>query len=408
MRHRFSGPGWAAFRSRDFRLFAAARLLYGAATQMQNVAVGWLIYDLTKSAWALGLAGLAAFLPSLFLVLVTGPIADRFERRIVLLISYVLLAASALGLVSSTALGLSQVWPLYALIVIAGAAKAFGHPAGQAMIPSLVPRADFANAIAWNSSTWHAAIITGPALGGFLYALGPRVVFATAAACFAVAAFLTALIAVRPPRLAREPVSWAAVSAGLTYIRSRPVLFGAVSLDLFAVLLGGATALLPIYAQDILEVGPWGLGLLRSMPGLGSVCTAVVLAHLSLRRKAGRRMLQAVAVYGLAIVGFGLSQSLWLSLMFLFISGAGDMVSVYVRQTLVQLETPDHMRGRVSAVNSVFVGASNELGEFESGVLAALVGAVSAVVIGGLGTIGVAALWARLFPALRDRDALIP
>src|SRR3954447_11787161 len=209
MGQRFSGAGWAAFRSRDFRLFVAARLLSGAATQMQNVAVGWLIYDLTKSAWALGLAGLAAFLPSLFLVLVTGPIADRFERRIVLLISYALLAASASGLLACAALRVAEVWPLYALIVLAGGARAFGHPAGQALIPSLVPRADFGNAIAWNSSTWHTAIIVGPSLGGLLYAFGAAVVFATAAGAFASAAALAGFIAARPAALEREPVTWA-------------------------------------------------------------------------------------------------------------------------------------------------------------------------------------------------------
>jgi MFS family permease len=407
MGQRFSGAGWAAFRSRDFRLFVAARLLSGAATQMQNVAVGWLIYDLTKSAWALGLAGLAAFLPSLFLILVTGPIADRFERRVVLMISYALLAASAFGLLACAVVGVSEVWPLYALIVLAGGARAFGHPAGQALIPSLVRREDFANAIAWNSSTWHTAIIVGPSLGGLLYAFGPAVVFATAAAAFASAAALAGFIAARPAPLEREPVTWATVSAGLTYIRSQPVLLGAISLDLFAVLLGGATALLPIYAQDILHVGPWGLGLLRSMPGLGSVAMAILLAHVPLRRRSGRRMLIAVALFGLATVGFGVSTNLSLSLACLVVVGASDMVSVYVRQTLVQLETPDHMRGRVSAVNSVFVGASNELGEFESGVLAGLVGAVAAVVIGGVGTVSVAVLWARIFPDLRDRDALI-
>ena len=407
MGQRFAGEGWAAFQSRDFRLFVGGRLLYGAATQMQNVAVGWLIYDITKSAWALGLAGLAAFLPSLFLVLVTGPIADRFERRIVLFISYALLAGAALTLVFVVAVEVTEVWPLYALIVVAGGAKAFGHPAGQALIPTLVPREHLANAIAWNSSTWHSAIIAGPSIGGILYAFGPGVVFASSAVAFSAAAVAVALIGARPAPLLREPVNWATLSAGLTYIRSHPVLFGAVSLDLFAVLLGGATALLPIYAQDILQVGPWGLGLLRSMPGLGSVSMAILLAHVPLRRRTGRRMLIAVGVFGLAMIGFGLSTSLWLSLVCLFVTGAADMVSVYVRQTLVQLETPDHMRGRVSAVNSVFVGASNELGEFESGALAAVVGAVGSVVIGGAGTVAVAALWARLFPELRERDALI-
>lgn len=402
-----SSAGRAAFRSTDFRLYCAARLLWGAALQMQNVAVGWLIYDLTRSAWALGFAGLAAFLPAVLLSPVTGHVADSFDRRLVILTSFALSTLAALGLLASAAGGPEVVALLYGLIVLSGAARSFALPAMQALMPTLVPREDFGNAVAWNSSIVQASIVAGPALGGLIYALGPGVVFATAALSFAVAGLLVFLIKTRRLAAAREPVTWASAVAGLTFIRSRPVLFGAISLDLFAVLLGGAVALLPIYAQDILHVGPWGLGLLRSMQALGSVAMGLYLAHHPLQRLAGRRMLVAVGVFGLATIGFGLSTNLYLSLLCLFVVGAADMVSVYVRQTLVQADTPDEMRGRVAAVNTVFIGASNELGEFESGALAALVGAVPAVVIGGVGTVLVAALWAWAFPALRDRDRLI-
>ena len=251
------------------------------------------------------------------------------------------------------------------------------------------------------------SLVVGPALGGLINALGAGVVIATAAASFAVAGLLIVLIQTRRAPVAREPVTVASALAGLTFIRSRPVLFGAISLDLFAVLLGGATALLPIYAQDVLHVGPWGLGILRSMQAVGSVCMGLYLAHHALERRAGRRMLWAVAVFGLATIAFGLSTNLVLSMLCLFVVGAADMVSVFVRQTLVQADTPDEMRGRVAAVNTVFIGASNELGEFESGALAAMIGAVPAVVVGGVGTILVAAFWAWAFPALRERDRLI-
>ncbi len=288
-----------------------------------------------------------------------------------------------------------------------GTARAFANPAAQAIVPNLVPEKHLANAIAWSSSIWQTATIGGPALGGLLYAFGPGVVFGSAIFCFAVAIGLVVAMRFRAARVVREKATWSSLVAGISFIRSRPVILGAISLDLFAVLLGGATALLPIYARDILFVGPWGLGLLRSMPAAGATAMAVFLAHRPLRRRSGRRMLIAVAVFGLATIAFGLSTNLPLSLVCLFVLGASDMISVYVRQTLVQIETPDLMRGRVAAVNAVFVGASNELGEFELGVLAAFVGAVGAVVAGGIGTVLVAGLWARWFPALRDRDRLI-
>ena len=275
------------------------------------------------------------------------------------------------------------------------------------MLPNLVPREQFGNAIAWNSSVWQTASISGPAFGGFLYVLGPGVVFAFASASFLAAAALVAAIRLRMPRMAREKVTWASLVAGIEYIRSRSVLFGAISLDMVAVFLGGATALLPIFAQDILHVGPVGLGFLRSAPAVGALGMAVALAYLPLNRRSGLRMLQAVAGFGLATIGFGLSTSLALSLGCLAVVGACDMLSVFVRQTLVQSETPDTMRGRVAAVNTIFIGASNELVEFESGTLAALIGAAPAVIAGGAATVAVAALWGRAFPALRDRDALV-
>ena len=400
-------PGYAAFRSRDFRLFSASRLLSIMALQMQNVAVGWLVYDLTRSAFALGLVGLAAFVPALALVLVTGHVADAFDRRLIMLIAHAATALSAAGLVLFAALGADAALPVYGLVALAGTARAFGLPAQQALLPLLVPREDFGNAVAWNSSVNQTATISGPALGGVLYLLGPTVVFATVAAAFAAAALLAALIVPRPPERRRERTSWTTLVAGLSFIRAHPVVLGAISLDLVAVFLGGATALLPIFAQDILHVGPVGLGLLRSAPAVGALAMAFTLAHRPVARNAGRRMLQAVALFGLSTIGFGLSTSLYLSLACLALIGAADMVNVYVRQTLVQTETPDAMRGRVAAVNSIFIGASNELGEFESGTLAALLGAVPAVVIGGAATIAVAALWGRMFPQLAARDRLI-
>ncbi|MFL5121360.1 MAG: MFS transporter [Microvirga sp.] len=400
-------PGYAAFRSRDFRLFSASRLLSIMALQMQNVAVGWLVYDLTRSAFALGLVGLAAFVPALALVLVTGHVADAFDRRLIMLIAHAATALSATGLVLFAAMGADAALPVYGLVALAGTARAFGLPAQQALLPLLVPREDFGNAVAWNSSVNQTATISGPALGGVLYLLGPTVVFATVAAAFAAAALLAALIVPRPPERRRERTSWTTLVAGLSFIRAHPVVLGAISLDLVAVFLGGATALLPIFAQDILHVGPVGLGLLRSAPAVGALAMAFTLAHRPVARNAGRRMLQAVALFGLSTIGFGLSTSLYLSLACLALIGAADMVNVYVRQTLVQTETPDAMRGRVAAVNSIFIGASNELGEFESGTLAALLGAVPAVVIGGAATIAVAALWGRMFPQLAARDRLI-
>ena len=401
------GNAWSLLRQRPFASFCGARFLSGAATQMQNVAVGWLIYDITHSALALGLAGLAAFTPAILLALVTGHVADAVERRLILVATYGLLAVVSVGLFACVLSGREPLGLIYALIVVTGVAQAFSKPASQALIPSLVARTDLAPAVALASSSWQTATILGPSIGGLLYALGPAVVFGTAACCFALASVLA--LAIRTPARTgeRRAADWASLVAGIGFIRARPILLGAISLDLFAVLLGGATALLPIYAQSVLQTGPWGLGLLRSMPGLGAVAMSIVIASWPLQHRAGTRLFQAVAIFGLATIVFGLSRSVPLSMACLFVAGAADTVSVVVRLSLVQSETPDEMRGRVAAVNSVFIGASNELGEFESGLLAAAFGAVPAVVIGGLGTIVVAGLWIKLFPALARRDRLI-
>jgi MFS family permease len=377
------------------------------AVQVQNVAVGWLVYDITRDPLALGLVGLATFLPAVGLALVTGHVADRHDRRRILVACYALTTLTALGLLACAWLRPAGTWIIYALVLAFGVTRAFANPAGQALLPNLVPREELGHAIAWGSGVWQTATIVGPALGGLLYVFGEVAAFGTAAACFVATAALFAALRHRAVEAAPGGTDWATLLAGLRFIRSRPAIFGAISLDLFAVLLGGATALLPVFARDILHVGPTGLGLLRSMPAVGALVVALVLAWRPLERHAGRRMFQAVAVFGVATIAFGLSTSFPLSLACLFVLGAADMVSVVVRQTLVQVETPDGMRGRVAAVNSVFIGASNELGEFESGAVAALIGTVPAVVVGGAGTILVAALWSRWFPALRDRDRLV-
>jgi MFS family permease len=399
--------GRVAFGHRDFRFFFAARFVSAMALQMQNVAIGWLVYDISQDPLALGIVGLVAFLPAVGLALVTGHAADRFDRRSILLISYATLVAVAAALWACVHFDLREVWPIYVLTFLVGTTRAFANPASQALLPSLVPAEDLGNAIAWNSTAWQTATIAGPAIGGLLYALGATVVFGAAGAGFLLVFCCYLALGYRSAKRPAEKATFEVLVAGFRFIRSQPVILGAISLDLFAVLLGGATALLPIFARDILMVGPWGLGLLRSAPAVGASCTALFLAWWPLDRKSGRRMFEAVGLFGLATIGFGLSQNLWLSLFFLFVLGAADMVSVFVRQTLVQMETPDAMRGRVSAVNSVFIGASNELGEFESGALAAVIGTVPTVVLGGLGTLAVAGIWAFKFPELRRRDRLV-
>ncbi len=394
------------FECRAFVRFWIGRVGSVLAYQMIAVAVGWQMYAITGSALALGLVGLVQFLPSLVLVLVVGHVADRYDRRRI--VGACLCAeAVAAGLIATLgAQGLVTEFALYALVAAIGTARAFEMSATQAMVPSLVPERLLSRAIGAQSSATQTAIVIGPALGGFLYVAGPVVVYGLCAAFLATAALLIGGIAIAARGNEREPPSLTSLFAGIRYVRRKPALFGAISLDMVAVLLGGATALLPIYASDILHTGAWGLGLLRSAPALGALATAIWLAHHPLRRQAGRRMFRAVGVFGLATIVFGFSQSFVLSFAALLVLGAADMVSVVVRQSLVQLGTPDAMRGRVAAVNSMFIGASNQLGEFESGLVAAWLGAVPSVVLGGFGTLGIVLLWRRWFPALERVDSL--
>ncbi|HEY2818410.1 MAG TPA: MFS transporter [Casimicrobiaceae bacterium] len=391
---------------RSFVLFWFARVAAMVAHQMLAVGVGWQVYALTGSALDLGLVGLAQFIPSFLFVLVAGHVADRFDRRRVLQACVFVEALAAGGL----ALGSYQGWIterwIFALIFIVGTARAFQMPAMSALLPLLLPRRLFPRAIASNSAATQAAVIAGPALGGFVYVAGPGAVYATSVAMFLATAVVTAAIRLVHSQGRSEAVGLDSVFAGIRYIRSRPAILGAISLDLFAVLLGGATALLPIYARDILSTGPWGLGLLRSSTAVGALAMALYLARRPLQRHAGRSMFAAVALFGIATIVFGVSRSFLLSIVALAVMGAADMVSVVVRSSLVQLQTPDAMRGRVSAVNALFIGTSNQLGEFESGVTAAWFGVVASVVIGGLGTLAVVALWMRWFPELARVDRL--
>ncbi len=384
-----------------------SRLASTGANQMLMVAVGWQMYDLTASAWDLGLVGLLQFLPALLLVLVAGHVVDQFHRARIVALCMV----AQLALAATLAIGSHLHWASRELLLVIsallGTVKAFQMPAQQALAPALVPPEVLPRALAFASMGSQAAIIAGPALGGFLYVAGAPTVYTVCALLFALAAALLAGVHYdHEPKPSRE-MSLATLMAGVHFIRQRPVVLGAISLDLFAVLLGGATALLPIFAKDILHTGPWGLGLLRAAPAAGALALSLVLTRWPITRRAGRVLLAAVAVYGLATLVFGLSTSFVLSFVALVVAGAGDMVSVVIRQSLVQLDTPDAMRGRVSAVNSVFIGASNQLGEFESGATAALLGPIGSVLLGGIGTLVVAGLWIKLFPTLAQRDGLV-
>ncbi len=396
----------APFAYPAFRLFWLARLSTTFAYQMFGVAVGWQIYDLTRSAYVLGLVGLAQFLPSVVLVLASGHIADRYDRRRVVRICQAIEALAAATLAATTLTGHAGIQLIFVFVVMIGAMRAFETPTLQALLPTLVPPPALPRAVALSSSAGQTGIILGPAVGGFLYVAGAPVVYATAASLFLLAHVLLAFVRTARAAPVNRPVSLESLFAGIAFIKGRPVVLGAISLDLFAVLLGGATALLPIYARDILGTGAWGLGLLRSAPAVGALAMAIFLAHRPLERHVGRVMFAAVAVFGLATLVFGVSRWLPLSMLALVVLGAGDMISVVIRTSLVQLDTPDAMRGRVSAVNSVFVGASNQLGEFESGMVAGLLGPLPSVVLGGLGTLLVVALWMRLFPDLTHRDRL--
>lgn len=397
-----------AFRSLDYRRFLGSRLLSILGLEMVNVAVGWQVYALTKRPLDLGYVGLAQFLPPLFLTLPAGHAADRFDRRRVVLLCHL-----AFGLCSGLLawLALTEIRtpvPIFGVLVLLGCARAFNAPAAQALMPSLLPEADFTNAVAWNSSTFQVANVVGPALGGGLYAIfgHPEAVYLLAAGIAVVDILVLLGVKTRTGRMEHKAASWATVLAGVKYVWENKIVLGAVSLDLFAVLLGGAIALMPIFAQDVLHVGAWGLGILRSGPAIGAGVVGLYLAARPLKRRVGRTMFIGVAIFGLTIIAFGLSRSLWLSFAILVLMGGGDMLSVFVRLTVVQISPPPEMRGRVNAVNMLFIGASNELGEFESGLTAQWLGPVRAVIAGGVGTLLVVLAWSRLFPDLRALDRM--
>ncbi|MGE0007956.1 MAG: MFS transporter [Parvibaculaceae bacterium] len=396
-----SSPPNSAFRHRGFLLYWLARFMVSFATQVISVAVGWQVYDMTRDPFDLGIVGLVQFLPSLLLVLATGAAADRYNRRAIMGLCFALEAVVCAGLLAVTWSGTASVLPIFVLLAVLGVARAFMGPATQSLLPNLVPPATLSNAIAWNSSSWQVATITGPVAGGLLYGLSSYAAYGTALVLIVVGTALTVMIPKPVQRVSSQARSLATLFAGFRYVWSEKVVLGAISLDLFAVLLGGAMALLPVYARDILQAGPWGLGLLRSAPGVGALLVAWWLARNAVRDHAGVVMFIGVAGFGIFTTVFGASTAVWLSVAALALAGACDMISVYVRETLIQLWTPDDVRGRVNAVNMVFVGASNELGEFRAGVSAALIGTVPAVVFGGIGTIAVALLWAVWFPQLR-------
>src|SRR6266566_3105799 len=402
--------GLAAFRHLDFTLYELERFFVVAALEMMSVAVGWQVYEITRRPLDLGLVGLAQFLPNVFLFLLAGHAADRFSRKNLLMICNLGFALCCALLIEITQPGTNSVRPIYVVLVLLGIVRAFNSPAGRSMLPALVPIEVFPNAVAWNSTTYQAASILGPAIGGLLYAIfrGPTGVYATSLVACGVATAALARIRVRSTSRPREDFTLRTVLAGLHYIWTHKLILGSISLDLFAVLLGGAVALLPIYAREILRTGPWGLGLLRAAPGVGAGVMALLLAYRPMRSRVGKIMLFCVAGFGAFTIVFGISRSLTLSLISLLLVGAVDMVSVVVRSTLVQIATPDAVRGRVNAVDMIFIGASNELGEFESGLTAHWFGTVPAVILGGVGTLVVVALWAWLFPQLREADRLVP
>ena len=391
---------WGAFQHRGFLLYWIARFCANFAVNVVSVSVGWQVYDLTKNPLDLGIIGLVQFVPALALVLVTGSVADRFNRRLIMALCMVAEAALILGLLAFTISGSVDVRLVFLILLGLGIARAFIGPAAGSLAPNLVPPEQLGNAIAWNSSAWQFATIVGPVAGGLLYGLAPEAPYVLAFLLVVNGVVCISFVPKPPQKILADGASWTAVLAGFRYVWKEKIVLGAISLDLFAVLLGGANALLPVYARDVLEVGPWGLGLLRAAPAIGAIAVAGWLAYRPVKDHAGIILFVFVGIFGLTTIVFGISTIAWVSVIALAIMGASDMVSVYVRETLIQIWTPDPLRGRVNAVNMVFLGASNELGEFRAGVSAAVFGAVAAVTFGGVGTVAIVAIWAKLFPSL--------
>jgi MFS family permease len=403
-----SRGGRVAFTHPGFVLFQVARFLIVAAVEMQAVAVGWQVYEITKRPLDLGYVGLAQFLPGILLFPLSGHASDRYQRRTVLSLCYGGYALCFALLLILTRHGSPSMRAVYAVLILIGIVRSFNATASRSILPQLVPEEHFPNAVAWNATIFQAATILGPAFGGIVYAAfrGPSAVYLIATITAVGATISTFRVRPEVKARPREPMTLKTVFAGLHYIRSKKIILGAISLDLFAVMLGGAVALLPVYAREILHTGPWGLGLLRTAPGVGAAVMAVALAHRPLRGKSGPTLFWAVAGFGICTIIFGLSHNLTLSLIALFLLGASDMISVIIRATLTQLATPDEMRGRVTAVDMIFIGTSNEFGQFESGITAQWFGTVPAVVLGGIGTLIVIGLWAWWFPELREAGAL--
>jgi MFS family permease len=399
-------PAGALFRHRPFVFYFWGRTLSEFSFQVAAVAVGWQVYELTGSAFALGLVGLAQFAPTAAFIFIAGHTADRFDRKHIVQICQVVAGVTAVFLAAGSFGGWLTVPEIFAGVAVLGAAAAFDSPASAALLPAVAPAGMLQKATATSTAAFQVATISGPMVGGFAYVAGAGAPYAVMAALWLAAALATGAMALERPEKPAEPPTLRALFAGVAFVRRNPPLLGAISLDLFAVLLGGATALLPIYASDILHTGAWGLGVLRAAPAVGALVMAVVLSRHTIERRAGSRMFAAVIVFGVATVVFALSRSIWLSVAALAVLGAADTVSMVIRIALVQLATPDDMRGRVGAVNFLFVNTSYQLGEFESGVTAALLGAVPAAVLGGIGTVAVALLWMWLFPALRKIERL--
>jgi MFS family permease len=392
---------FAALRYRDFAVFAAARLFTTLSWQILGAAVGWQMWQLTHDPLSLAFVGLVQFLPFILLVLPAGQIADRVDRRLVLIGAYTVEASCSAVLLWFTLSGVKAVWPVLVAMTLFGCGRAFWMPTGQAITPNLVPREVFPSAVGVNSTLFQIGVVAGPALGGLLLLWGPKAAYGTVLCLLTLAVILIATIKPVRAEVPAGDFRLADLLEGLKFVVRRRTVLGAISLDLFAVLFGGATAMMPIYASDVLHVGSVGYGVLRSAPGVGAALTAGVLAFSPLQRHVGCWMFSGVALFGVSTIVFGVSHVFWISLIALFLLGAGDMVSVFVRQLLVQLETPDAIRGRVSAVSSMFIGASNELGEFESGLAARALGLVPSVVLGGLATLAVVAAYLKLFPELR-------
>ena len=391
---------FAAFRHSAFKRFFWARFLSASGVQIVSVAVGWQMWKVTGNAWLLGLIGLVQFLPALLLVLVTGLTADKLGRRRVMGSAITLMMISTVGILGLAVTNNFNPVLVLSFLTLLGIARAFNTPASSSLVVNVVPKEDFANAVGWISSSWQLATIAGPAAGGLLYGISGPFAYGSASLVFAISTLLIFSLQKPKQEMETDPTNWNTLVGGFRFIWQEKVVFGAISLDLFAVLLGGAVAVLPIYADEILNVGPWGLGMLRAAPGVGAIVMVAILIRFPVRDHAGTILLVSVAAFGAATTVFGLSTTAWISILALFLLGAFDMISVYIREVLLQLWTPDRVRGRVNAVNAIFLGASNELGEFRAGAMAALYGAVFTVAAGGVAAMGIAGAWRFLFPKM--------